>query len=229
MNRGAVADAGSDDAAAALTLRINEIFLSLQGETTRTGLPTIFIRLTGCPLRCGYCDTAYAFHEGTTRTGTDILAAIAPWNTRHVTVTGGEPLAQKQCPALLRLLCDRGYDVSLETSGALDISGVDARVSRILDIKTPGSGEAARNLLANLDHMTGRDEFKFVICDRADYEWARAFMAEHRLAERAGVLFSPSHGQLAPGLLADWILADQVPVRLQVQLHKYLWGNERGR
>lgn len=229
MKRGTAAAAGGATAAAMLSLRINEIFLSLQGETTRTGLPTIFIRLTGCPLRCGYCDTAYAFHEGSTRSGDEILAAIAPWTTRHVTVTGGEPLAQKQCPALLQLLCDLGYDVSLETGGAMDIAAVDTRVSRILDVKTPGSGECARNLLSNFEHMTARDEFKFVICDRADYEWALAFLAQHRLAQRAGVLFSPSHGQLAPGLLADWILADQAPVRLQVQLHKYLWGDVRGR
>lgn len=230
MNRAAaVPVAGGTAEASALTLRINEIFLSLQGETTRTGLPTIFIRLTGCPLRCSYCDTAYAFHEGRAQTDAEILAAISGWKTRHVTVTGGEPLAQKHCPALLRRLCDSGYDVSLETGGALDIAALDPRVSRILDIKTPGSGEAGRNLLSNLAHMTARDEFKFVICHREDYEWALTFVREHGLAARAGVLFSPSHGQLAPGLLADWILADQAPVRLQVQLHKYLWGDVRGR
>lgn len=213
----------------ALSLRINEIFLSLQGETSRVGLPTIFIRLTGCPLRCGYCDTAYAFHEGRTMDGAEIMAAIGAWNTRLVTVTGGEPLAQKNCLVLLRHLCDQGYQVALETSGAMDVSGVDARVSRILDIKTPGSGEVGKNLLANLAHMRAHDEFKFVICDRADYEWALAFMGAHGLAGRAPILFSPSHGQLAPGVLADWILADQAPVRLQIQLHKYLWGDVRGR
>jgi 7-carboxy-7-deazaguanine synthase len=211
------------------TLRINEIFLSLQGETTRTGLPTIFIRLTGCPLRCVYCDTAYAFHEGRTMTAAEILATLAPWKTRYVTVTGGEPLAQNSCKALLRLLCDRGYDVSLETSGAVDISAVDGRVCRILDIKTPGSGECARNLPGNLAHMTARDQFKFVICDRTDYEWAREFVARHQLNDRAEVLFSPSHGQMPAGQLADWVLADQIPVRLQIQLHKYLWGDVRGR
>lgn len=215
--------------APAVSLRINEIFLSLQGETSRVGLPTIFIRLTGCPLRCGYCDTAYAFHEGRTMNSAEIMAAVAGWNTRLVTVTGGEPLAQKGCLTLLLLLCDLGYDVSLETGGAMDVAGVDPRVSKILDVKTPGSGECARNLLTNIDHMGAHDEFKFVICDRADYEWALAFMGNHGLADRAPVLFSPSHGQLAPGLLADWILADQAPVRLQIQLHKYLWGDVRGR
>lgn len=215
--------------APAVSLRINEIFLSLQGETSRVGLPTIFIRLTGCPLRCGYCDTAYAFHEGRTMNSAEIMAAVAGWNTRLVTVTGGEPLAQKGCVTLLQQLCDLGYDVSLETGGAMDVAGVDPRVTKILDIKTPGSGECARNLLTNIDYMGAHDEFKFVICDRADYEWALTFMQEHGLADRAPVLFSPSHGQLAPGLLADWILADQAPARLQVQLHKYLWGDVRGR
>lgn len=221
--------AASAGIAPAVSLRINEIFLSLQGETSRVGLPTIFIRLTGCPLRCGYCDTAYAFHEGRTMNGAEIMAAMAGWNTRLVTVTGGEPLAQKGCLMLLLQLCDLGYDVSLETGGAMDVAGVDARVSKILDVKTPGSGECARNLLTNIDHMGAHDEFKFVICDRADYEWALGFMQDHGLADRAPVLFSPSHGQLAPGLLADWILADRAPVRLQVQLHKYLWGDVRGR
>ena len=211
------------------TLRINEIFYSLQGETTRTGLPTIFIRLTGCPLRCGYCDTAYAFHEGRTLSGTDIMAVVAGWNTRLVTVTGGEPLAQKSCLTLLQHLCNQGYDVSLETSGAIDVTAVDPRVCKILDLKTPGSGEAGRNLMSNLAHMTARDQFKFVICDRGDYEWARALVREHALAARSEVLFSPSHGQLPAGQLADWVLADQLPVRLQIQLHKYLWGDVRGR
>lgn len=216
-------------AAPAFTLRINEIFLSVQGETTRVGLPTIFIRLTGCPLRCHYCDTTYAFHEGRHMTGADIMAALAAWNTRFVTVTGGEPLAQKSCLTLLRHLCDQGYDVSLETSGAMDVSAVDPRVCRILDIKTPGSGEAARNLSTNVAHMNARDQFKFVICDRADYEWARDFVEQQQLAGRSEVLFSPSHGQLPAGQLADWVLADQAPVRLQIQLHKYLWGDVRGR
>ena len=211
------------------TLRINEIFLSIQGETIRVGLPTIFIRLTGCPLRCHYCDTAYAFHEGRTLTGAEIVTALAGWDTRYVTVTGGEPLAQKSCLTLLRHLCDQGYDASLETSGAIDVSAVDPRVCKILDLKTPGSGEAARNLMSNLVHMTARDQFKFVICDRTDYQWAREFVAQNQLTARSEVLFSPSHGQLPPGQLADWVLADQIPVRLQVQLHKYLWGDVRGR
>ncbi len=230
MNTAAIAPTGpSASAAPVFTLRINEIFLSIQGETSRVGLPTIFIRLTGCPLRCHYCDTAYAFHEGRAMTGAEIMTALAGWNTRYVTVTGGEPLAQKSCLTLLQHLCDQGYDVSLETSGAIDVSGVDARVCRIMDIKTPGSGEVARNLLFNLPLMTAQDQIKFVICDQTDYRWAREFMAEHKLAARCEVLFSPSHGQLPPGDLADWMLADQVPARLQVQLHKYLWGDVRGR
>lgn len=215
--------------APAFTLRINEIFFSIQGETSRVGLPTIFVRLTGCPLRCRFCDTAYAFYQGRTMTGTDIMAALAGWDVRFVTVTGGEPLAQKSCLTLLQHLCDRGYDVSLETSGAIDVANVDPRVCKILDLKTPGSGEAARNLISNLVHMTAQDQFKFVICDRADYEWAREFVEQHQLAARGEVLFSPSHGQLPPGQLADWILGDQAPVRLQVQLHKFLWGDVRGR
>ena len=230
MTTAASAPAGpTTSVAPAFTLRINEIFLSIQGETTRTGLPTIFIRLTGCPLRCHYCDTAYAFHEGRTRSGTDIMAAMAGWDTRFVTVTGGEPLAQKSCLILLQHLCDRGYDVSLETSGAIDIKEVDPRVCKILDLKSPGSGESGRNLMSNLAHMTARDQFKFVICDRGDYEWARDLALRHELAARSEVLFSPSHGQLPPGQLADWVLADQLPVRLQIQLHKYLWGDVRGR
>ena len=215
--------------APAFTLRINEIFYSIQGETTRTGLPTIFIRLTGCPLRCGYCDTTYAFHEGRTLSGTDIMAVVAGWDTRLVTVTGGEPLAQKSCLTLLQHLCDQGYDVSLETSGAIDVTPVDPRVCKILDLKTPGSGEAGRNLMSNVARMTARDQFKFVICDRGDYEWARDLVRGHQLATCSEVLFSPSHGQLPAGQLADWVLADHLPVRLQIQLHKYLWGDVRGR
>jgi 7-carboxy-7-deazaguanine synthase len=211
------------------TLRVNEIFYSIQGESTRTGLPTAFVRLTGCPLRCGYCDTAYAFHEGRTMTLAEILDAVRGYGAHLVTVTGGEPLAQTNCGALLKLLCDEGYDVSLETSGALDVSGVDPRVSKILDLKTPGSGEARRNLYANLALLSPRDELKFVICDRADYEWARERIREHGLAGRIAILFSPSHGQQAAAELAEWILADRLPVRLQIQLHKILWGDERGR
>lgn len=213
----------------ALALRINEIFLSLQGETTRSGLPTVFIRLTGCPLRCVYCDTAYAFHEGESMSQDAVVQTAAAFRTPYVTVTGGEPLAQKNCLPLLARLCDEGYDVSLETGGAMDVAGVDPRVVKILDLKTPGSGEERRNRWENLQHVTGRDQIKFVICARADYDWARDVLQRHRLYERCEVLFSPSHAQLAPGELADWILADRLPVRLQIQLHKYLWGDVRGR
>ncbi|MGD8573568.1 MAG: 7-carboxy-7-deazaguanine synthase QueE [Gammaproteobacteria bacterium] len=210
-------------------LRITEIFHSLQGEARTVGLPTVFVRLTGCPLRCVYCDTEYAFHGGDWFSFEEILTTVAAYRAEHVCVTGGEPLAQKNCPALLARLCDAGYEVSLETSGAVDISPVDTRVSRVLDLKTPGSGEASRNRWENLDQLTANDQVKFVICDRADYEWARARLAEHRLAERCDVLFSPSHAQLAAGELADWLLADRLPVRFQVQLHKYLWGDQPGR
>jgi 7-carboxy-7-deazaguanine synthase len=216
-------------AAAAAALRVNEIFHSIQGETTRTGLPTTFVRLTGCPLRCGYCDTAYAFHEGETMSLDAVLDAVRAAGARYVTVTGGEPLAQKNCLPLLERLCDAGFDVSLETGGAIDVTPVDARVVKILDIKTPGSGESGRNRLENLALLTRRDQIKFVICDRADYEWSRDLLRRERLEQRCEVLFSPSHGQLAPGLLADWILADRLPVRLQIQLHKVLWGDVRGR
>lgn len=212
----------------ALTLRITEIFFSLQGETSRVGLPTVFVRLTGCPLRCGYCDTAYAFHGGESRTLKQILAEVARHRTRYVTVTGGEPLAQKHCAALLRDLADRGYSVSLETGGALDIAEVDARVSRILDIKTPGSGEAEKNLWSNLEHLTARDEIKFVLCSEADYEWAKQVLAERELDKICPVLFSPSHHDLPAQTLAGWILRDALPVRMQVQLHKQLWGEAPG-
>jgi 7-carboxy-7-deazaguanine synthase len=211
------------------TLRITEIFHSLQGETSRMGLPTVFVRLTGCPLRCGYCDTAYAFQGGTTLTLAEVLAEVGRHQTRYVTVTGGEPLAQKHSMALLSALADRAYSVSLETSGALDVSGVDARVSRILDIKTPGSGEAGKNRWQNLVHLNGRDEIKFVICDEPDYTWAKEIIAERSLDRICPVLLSPSYGQLSASTLAEWILRDHLPVRLQLQLHKVLWGNERGR
>ena len=217
------------DSAGAARLRVNEIFHSLQGETTRSGLPTVFIRLTGCPLRCSYCDTVYAFHEGEWRSIDQLLRDTAAYGTRYVTVTCGEPLAQPGCLVLLRALCDAGFDVSLETGGALDIAAVDARVARIVDIKTPGSGEDAKNRWSNFDLLRPSDQLKFVICDRADYDWARGVLGEHRLAERCAVLFSPSHEQLPAAALADWILADRLPVRLQIQLHKYLWGNVRGR
>lgn len=210
-------------------LKVNEIFYSLQGETSRIGLPTVFIRLTGCPLRCGYCDTAYAFSEGVPLEISAILDQVAAYHPRYVTVTGGEPLAQKECPALLAALCDAGYSVSLETSGALDIGKVDARVSRIVDIKTPASGEAQKNRWANLDLLTSHDELKFVICNEADYRWARQQVQEKRLAGKCPVLFSPVAGTLAPSDLADWILRDRLEVRFQLQLHKLLWREERGR
>ena len=210
-------------------LRITEIFLSLQGEARDAGWPTVFVRLTGCPLRCTYCDTAYAFHGGAWRSFDEILAEVARHGVRHVCVTGGEPLAQKRCAGLLQRLCDAGYDVSLETSGAIDIGGVDPRVSRVLDIKTPGSGESARNLWDNLPLLTARDQVKFVVCDRADFEWACAVVREHALHERCDVLFSPSFGQLDGRALADWIVAERLPVRFQMQLHKALWGEEPGR
>ncbi len=211
------------------TLRITEIFHSLQGETSRVGLPTVFVRLTGCPLRCGYCDTAYAFHGGETRTVNEILAEVATHRARYVCVTGGEPLAQKNSLALLTALADAGYSVSLETSGALDITGVDPRVSRVVDIKTPGSGEVAKNRWQNFVRLTEHDEIKFVLCSAEDYEWAKRVMVQHRLAQICPVLFSPVWGEIDGAQLAEWILQDRLPVRLQLQLHKILWGNERGR
>ena len=220
----AAAAAGATD-----RLRITEIFLSLQGEARDAGWPTVFVRLTGCPLRCTYCDTAYAFHGGEWRSFDEILAEVARHGVRHVCVTGGEPLAQKRCVELLQRLCDAGYDVSLETSGALDIGGVDPRVSRVLDIKTPGSGESARNRWDNLPLLTARDQVKFVICSRADFEWARGVLSEHRLHARCDVLFSPSFGQVDGRELADWIVAERLPVRFQLQLHKLLWNDEPGR
>ncbi|HET7650565.1 MAG TPA: 7-carboxy-7-deazaguanine synthase QueE [Gammaproteobacteria bacterium] len=210
-------------------LRITEIFFSIQGEADSVGWPTVFVRLTGCPLRCGYCDTAYAFHGGHWMTFADIERDVAAYSPRHVTVTGGEPLAQKNCAALLSRLCDAGYHVSLETSGALPIADIDSRVIRVMDIKTPGSGEMARNLPENIPALRRQDQVKFVICDRTDYEWARTMLRDSRLDSRCQVLFSPSYGQLEARELADWILADRLPVRLQVQLHKYLWGNVPGK
>jgi 7-carboxy-7-deazaguanine synthase len=216
-------------AASADRLKITEIFLSLQGEARDAGWPTVFVRLTGCPLRCQYCDTAYAFHGGEWRDIDAILAEVAGYGVRHVCVTGGEPLAQKRCITLLQRLCDAGYNVSLETSGAIDISDVDPRVSRVLDIKTPGSMEAARNRWENLPLLTAHDQVKFVICDRADFDWARDIVAEHRLADTCDVLFSPSYTQVAARELADWIVAERLPVRYQMQLHKLLWNDEPGR
>ena len=211
------------------SLRISEIFLSLQGETSRVGLPTVFVRLTGCPLRCNYCDTTYAFTGGKTMTLDAILTEVARHGAHYVTVTGGEPLAQKNCLPLLRALCDAGYEVSLETGGALDVSGVDARVVKVLDIKTPASGEMEKNLWGNLEHLHPHDEIKFVLCDEADYQWAKQVLAERKLAQCCEVLFSPAQGQITARDVAEWILRDRLPVRLQVQLHKLLWGNEVGR
>jgi len=210
-------------------LRITEIFYSLQGETKTVGLPTVFVRLTGCPLRCGYCDTSYAFQGGQWYDLDAIIAEIKTYQTQYVTVTGGEPLAQKACLPLLKQLCDLGYQVSLETSGALDVSGVDERVVKVLDIKTPGSGEVDKNLWENLAYLKAHDQIKFVICDMTDYEWSKNILFKHKLFEICQVLFSPSYEQITPGELADWILRDQLPVRFQIQLHKYLWGDVKGR
>lgn len=220
------------EAAASLPIaervRITEIFLSLQGEARTVGVPTVFVRLTGCPLRCQYCDSAYAFHGGTTMALDDVMDAVAAKVVRHVTVSGGEPLAQRGCLPLLTRLCDQGYEVSLETSGAIDIAPVDPRVVTVMDVKTPGSGEVDRNLWDNLSHLRPHDQLKFVICSRADYEWSVEMLRRHRL-DRWEVLFSPSYGQIQPRELADWIVADRLPVRFQVQLHKILWGEEPGR
>ena len=210
-------------------LKLTEIFLSLQGEARDAGWPTVFVRLTGCPLRCTYCDTAYAFHGGDWWSIDDILADVARHGVRHVCVTGGEPLAQKRCIGLLQRLCDTGYQVSLETSGAIDIAAVDPRVSRVLDIKTPGSNEVHRNLWDNLALLTAHDQIKFVICSRSDYEWAQDLVLEKGLHRICDVLFSPSKGEIAARDLADWIVADRLPVKFQMQLHKLLWNDEPGR
>lgn len=210
-------------------LRITEIFHSLQGETSTTGLPTTFVRLTGCPLRCGYCDTAYAFEGGQKMALSEIMATVDDYGARYVTVTGGEPLAQPQCIELLKELCDAGYRVSLETSGAMPIADVDKRVFKIVDLKTPGSGEVNRNLYDNIPLLAPHDEVKFVICDRQDYDWSCLKMDELGLADRAAeILFSPSQGQLAPKQLAEWILQDKRNVRMQLQTHKYIWGDQPG-
>jgi 7-carboxy-7-deazaguanine synthase len=210
-------------------LRINEIFHSLQGEADCVGYPTVFVRLTGCPLRCQYCDTEYAFHSGEWFDLDAILLKVRDLNAKYVCVTGGEPLAQPNCLKLLERLCDAGFAVSLETSGALDVAAVDPRVSRVIDVKTPASNEAARNRIENFAHLSQRDQLKFVICSRADYDWSKAFLLEHALTQRCRILFSPSYNQLAPTLLADWILADRLPVRFQMQLHKVLWGDVPGK
>ena len=211
-------------------VRITEIFHSLQGEARTVGCPTVFVRLTGCPLRCQYCDTAYAFSGGDMLAIDEIRMQVAEFKADYVTVTGGEPLAQPGCLLLLSQLCDDGYEVSLETSGALDIAGVDPRVSVVMDLKTPDSGESGRNLYSNIAHLQPKDQVKFVICSRNDYQWAKLKLDEFGLAERVGeVLFSPSHGQVSPTELADWILQDRLPVRFQVQLHKLLWADGPGR
>ncbi len=210
-------------------LKVTEIFLSLQGEAREAGRPTSFVRLTGCPLRCTYCDTSYAFHGGQWMTLDEILNTVTAHGVRPVCVTGGEPLAQRHCFALLEALCDRGHEVSLETSGALPLIDVDPRVRKVVDVKTPGSGESGRNRWENLAHLSPGDQLKFVICDREDYLWSRRILEAHGMAERCEVLFSPCWGRQDPAELAQWILDDRLPVRLQLQLHKLLWGEERGR
>jgi len=211
-----------------MKLKIHEIFHSLQGESSRIGLPTVFVRLTGCPMRCVYCDTAYAFSGGSNVEIADILTKVAGFGTQYVTVTGGEPLAQKDCHVLLKDLCDAGYSVSLETGGAIDIGPVDKRVSVILDVKTPGSGEVENNLWTNLTHLKPQDEVKFVLCNREDYAWAKTLLSTHKINEKCPVLFSPVYSQVNPTALAEWVLADKLPVRMQVQLHKILWGEKPG-
>jgi 7-carboxy-7-deazaguanine synthase len=210
-------------------LKVTETFVSIQGEADAVGWPTLFIRLTGCPLRCVYCDTQYSFYGGEWQTLEQLLATARDSGVRHVCVTGGEPLAQRACLELLTGLCDAGFDVSLETSGALDVASVDARVSRVVDLKTPGSGEQRRNRLENVDVLAQRDQLKFVLCSREDYEWARDLLRSRASPPRGQVLFSPVWGQLEPRQLAEWILEDRLDVRLQVQLHKLLWGDEPGR
>ena len=211
------------------SLRITEIFLSLQGESSTVGLPTVFVRLTGCPLRCAYCDTTYAFKGGENRNIDAIVDEVLSFGVQHVTVTGGEPLAQKRCINLLRVLCDKGLSVSLETSGAIDVSDVDPRVMKVMDLKTPSSGELTRNLMSNLEYLNAQDEVKFVIGDEADYDWSVEQLKTHAIDERCKVLFSPVQGQFSPTELADRIVADRLPVRFQFQLHKLLWGDKLGK
>ena len=211
-------------------MKITEIFFSLQGETKTVGIPTVFVRLTGCPLRCGYCDSAYAFSGGKNKSVDEVIKSIEQYSTKYVTVTGGEPLAQKEeCLLLLKMLCDLGYQVSLETSGAIDISMVDPRVVKVVDIKTPGSLESSKNNFQNMGYLLPHDQVKFVICDRADYDWSKKMVTQFDLAARCEVLFSPSYHDLSPRELADWILEDQLSVRFQMQLHKMLWGDVPGK
>lgn len=211
-----------------MALKIFEIFYSLQGETSRVGLPTVFVRLTGCPMRCTYCDTAYAFNGGSNMEIVDIMQTVAEFGSKYVTVTGGEPLAQKECYRLLKTLCDAGYSVSLETGGAMDISIVDYRVSVILDIKTPASNEEKNMRWDNIAHLKISDEIKFVLCNRADYDWAKTKITELQLTEKCPILFSPSFQDLSAEMLAAWVLEDKLPVRMQIQLHKILWGEKQG-
>lgn len=212
-----------------LQCRVTEIFYSLQGETRTVGLPTVFVRLTGCPLRCTFCDTAYAFHGGEKMAISDIVDEVKTYQPRYVTVTGGEPLAQKTCFPLLTALCDLGVEVSLETCGAMDISEVDPRVICVMDLKTPGSGEEAKNRYDNIALLKQTDQLKFVICSRDDYDWAVEKLQEYDLVAKCDVLFSPIHGLLNPADLADWVVADNLAVRMQIQMHKYLWNDEPGR
>lgn len=221
--------ASTAPAPAAQRLRITEIFHSIQGEADAIGWRTVFVRLTGCPLRCTWCDTTYSFHGGEWRAIDEILAEVARHGARHVCVTGGEPLAQKRCLILLQRLCDAGHEVSLETSGALDVSTVDPRVRKVVDLKAPDSGECARNLWGNLDHLLPHDQVKIVIASRADYDWASAVVAKHAIAQRCMVLFSPVWGAVEPHELAEWIIADKLPVRFQLQLHKLLWNDAKGK
>ncbi len=210
-------------------LRITEIFYSLQGESVTTGLPTVFVRLTGCPLRCQYCDTAYAFHNGTVRLMDDVIHEILGYSCQYVCITGGEPMAQPNCVTLMQQLCDAGLSVSIETSGARDIRAIDPRVMIVMDLKTPGSGESDKNMLSNLEYLKLTDQIKFVICDETDYQWACTMLQQHQLAQKAHVLFSPSWQQLDHVMLAEWILRDKLPVRFQLQLHKILWQDQPGR
>lgn len=218
-------DAGVDRAT---SLKINELFYSLQGESTLSGLPTVFVRLTGCPLRCTYCDAEYAFYEGDWHSFDEVMAQIAVHNTRYVCVTGGEPLSQRACIPFLEKLCDAGYVVSLETSGAMDVSKVDSRVIKVMDLKTPASGEEDRNLYSNLEHLNSKDEVKFVICDRNDYEWTRNILDKYTLTDKVACIVSSGYEELAPKQLAEWVLEDGLNVRFQLQIHKYLWGDIPG-
>ena len=220
---------GGDTETPVQDLRVSEIFLSLQGEAATAGYPTVFVRLTGCPLRCHYCDTSYAFSGGSMMTLGEIVEQVIGFNVAHVCVTGGEPMAQKNTLSLLAQLCDRGFSVSLETSGALDISQIDERVQRVMDLKTPRSGEVARNHYENIKYLTQNDQVKIVICDRDDYEWARTINDRYQISDHCELLFSPSYGEMDAATLADWILEDRLPVRFQIQLHKILWGDEPGR